>query len=203
MILKADTFPDFRDLLMTTLSPYKSTRKERKQINTYLDLIKQRENGSLTLFSALHWLIRWHGPKVLCKLLQYGHEILCEPIWCTRSTWLLVKYINYDLKMAIDVMWVPCLHWSLGTVLTGFSIERVRREPSLLFSGTSESDIIHCFTDTNIQPQMGNFDNFGISDFGTFALPDPEHSPEEALLSYHPSPRYFLPLPLLQNTQSP
>ena len=38
---------------------------------------------------------------------------------------------------------------------------------------------------------------FGFSDFGTFG--DPEHSPEEGLLSYHPS-CYLPPLPLLHNT---
>ena len=47
----------------------------------------------------------------------------------------------------------------------------------------------------------GKFGKFGISDFGTFVLPDPEHSSEEALLSYHPSHRYLPPLPLLQNTE--
>ena len=53
----------------------------------------------------------------------------------------------------------------------------------------------------------GKFGKFGISDFGTFVtLPDPEHSPEEALLSYRPSPvifLLFLSYRILKNPQSP
>ena len=47
---------------MTTLllSPYKPTRKERKQINTYLDLVKQRKQFADVIFSfALAYSLTW------------------------------------------------------------------------------------------------------------------------------------------------
>ena len=113
----------------------------------------------------------------------------------------LVIYINYDLTMTIDVMWVPCLHWSLGTVLTGFSIERVRREPSLLFSGTSESDIIHCFTNTDIQSlrQIRQIRHFGFRHICYTSWPRAFSRGSTSILSS--IARYLPPLPLLQNTE--
>ena len=65
MILKVDMFPDSQDLLMTT---YKSTSKDKRKFNRFLDLVKRKAYGSL-MFPPLRSLLS-EVAEILYKPLQ-------------------------------------------------------------------------------------------------------------------------------------